>query len=280
MGKKHNSVRSAFAGGWSQQVRDQLDNVVIPERVKCKICKKVRLQSFFSKRQLDILRNAMVVQGQSNAVTGPGHATCRECSGNPVVELRCVICDKVKGLDEFAKNQRHDRDIARCLTCVQKHSEAEPVAEENKLLTGSELSSAQHPGMILDGTLAESTKRLALRDVPHAASGRDDESSGWIERGRIDDYNRGRDKGRELATIDPRGNADRLRQSGWASWGITPSDTAASVTHSSPMTPRRDSKFARVKAVKPPGQSLRVPDPTQDLEDSDGEDPEPLDQYL
>ncbi|PLB40183.1 uncharacterized protein BDW47DRAFT_123697 [Aspergillus candidus] len=273
MGKRYNSVRSAFAGGWSQHVRDQLDNVNIPERVKCKICKKVRLQSSFSKRQLDILRNAMVVQGQSNAVTGPGHATCRECSGNPVVELRCVICDKVKGLDEFAKNQRHDRDTA-------KHSEAEPVAEENKLLTGSELSSAPHPGMIMDGTLAESTKRLALRDAPHAASGRDDESSGWIERGRIDDYNRGREKGRELATIDPRGNADRLRQSGWASWGITPSDTAASVTHSSLLTPRKESNFARVKSVKPPGQSLRVPDPTQDPEDSDGEEPEPLDQYL
>lgn len=98
----------------------------------------------------------------------------------------------------------------------------------------------------MDGTLAESTKRLALRDAPHAASGRDDESSGWIERGRIDDYNRGREKGRELATIDPRGNADRLRQSGWASWGITPSDTAASVTHSSLLTPRKESKFARV----------------------------------
>ena len=54
----------------------------------------------------------MVVQGQSNAVTGAGHATCRECAGNPIVELRCVVCDKVKGLDEFAKNQRHDRDVA------------------------------------------------------------------------------------------------------------------------------------------------------------------------
>lgn len=98
----------------------------------------------------------------------------------------------------------------------------------------------------MDGTLAESIKRLTLRDVPYAASGRDDESSGWIERGRIGDYNRTREKGRELATLDPQGNADRLCQSGWASWGITPSDTAASVTHSSPMTPRRESKFARV----------------------------------
>src|SRR4051794_8664474 len=77
----------------------------------------------------------------------------------------------------------------------------------------------------MDGTLAESTKRLTLRDVSYTASGRDDESSGWIERGRINDYNRAKEKGRELVTIDPQGNADRLRQSGWASWGITPSDT-------------------------------------------------------
>lgn len=74
-------------------------------------CKKIRMQSAYSKRQLDVLRNAIVVQG-GRALTGPGLAKCRECVGGQTVELRCVICDETKGLEEFAKNQRHDRDHA------------------------------------------------------------------------------------------------------------------------------------------------------------------------
>jgi hypothetical protein len=74
-------------------------------------CRKMRLQSAYSKRQLDALRNAIVVQG-GRALTGPGHAKCRECVGGQTVELRCIVCDEAKSSEEFARNQRHDRDFA------------------------------------------------------------------------------------------------------------------------------------------------------------------------
>lgn len=80
------------------------------DRVKCEVCKKFRLQSFFSKRQLENLRNAMAVQGERASLQG--HAKCRDCVGGPNVELRCSICDQTKGLEDFAKNQRQNRDAA------------------------------------------------------------------------------------------------------------------------------------------------------------------------
>lgn len=69
------------------------------------------MQSAFSKRQLDILRNAMVQLG-ATALSGPGYAKCRTCVGGQTVEMTCSSCDKVKGLDEFAKAQRHNPDTA------------------------------------------------------------------------------------------------------------------------------------------------------------------------
>lgn len=69
------------------------------------------MQSAFSKRQLDALRNAIVLKG-ATALNGPGYAKCRTCVGNQTVELTCMSCDKVKGLDEFAKSQRHNPDTA------------------------------------------------------------------------------------------------------------------------------------------------------------------------
>lgn len=80
-------------------------------RIKCENCKKIRMQSAFSKRQLDILRNAMVIEG-AKAVTGRGHAKCRTCVGGQTVELRCCICDQIRGLEKFAKAQRQNRDRA------------------------------------------------------------------------------------------------------------------------------------------------------------------------
>lgn len=54
------------------------------------------------------------------------HVTCTLCTAGQTVELKCYVCDKVKGLHEFAKNQRKDPDNARCIKCVDSDITAEP----------------------------------------------------------------------------------------------------------------------------------------------------------
>lgn len=72
------------------------------------------MQGAFSKRQIDVLRNAMVTEG-AKALSGRAYARCRYCVSGQAVELRCCVCDKTKGLEDFAKNQRGNRDTAVCL---------------------------------------------------------------------------------------------------------------------------------------------------------------------
>ncbi|KAF5867030.1 hypothetical protein ETB97_006876 [Aspergillus alliaceus] len=109
-------VRNAYAGVYSDTIKRQLEKVVIPERFDnssstWSMSTKLTTVPLKSQIQLDALRNAIVVKG-GRALTGPGHAKCRECVGGQTVELRCIICDQTKSLEEFAKNQRHDRDWA------------------------------------------------------------------------------------------------------------------------------------------------------------------------
>lgn len=53
------------------------------------------------------------------------HVTCTLCTAGQTVELKCYVCDKVKGLEDFAKNQRKDPDNARCTKCVGTDIETE-----------------------------------------------------------------------------------------------------------------------------------------------------------
>lgn len=71
------------------------------------------MQSMFSKRQLEYLRHGIITQG-ARAVNGTGIAKCRTCVGGQTVELKCCICDKIKGLNDFAKAQRQFHDTAVC----------------------------------------------------------------------------------------------------------------------------------------------------------------------
>ena len=85
-------------------------------RIKCEICKKFRMQTAFSNKQLNTMREAIFQYGQAALSDDqPGYVKCRSCSGTQVVELLCSVCDKTKGLDEFAKSQRRNPDTAVCL---------------------------------------------------------------------------------------------------------------------------------------------------------------------
>lgn len=68
------------------------------------------MQSMFSKRQLSHMQSA-VAQGLRSAAV----SRCRVCVGGQTVELKCSICDTVKGLNEFARAQRQNHETAVCL---------------------------------------------------------------------------------------------------------------------------------------------------------------------
>lgn len=49
------------------------------------------------------------------------HITCRDCTATQNTEMKCYLCDTVKGLASFSKNQRKTPD-----TAVSKSSSVKP----------------------------------------------------------------------------------------------------------------------------------------------------------
>ncbi|KAL6235210.1 hypothetical protein BDW75DRAFT_240378 [Aspergillus navahoensis] len=244
-------VPSAYAKGYSESIKRQL---------KCKTCKKFRNINTYSKRQLDIFRNAFVMHGQQ-ALTA-GHATCRGCTGGQVMELRCCVCDQVKGLDDFAVRQRKEHEFARCLVCVQGHKDAEPVIDENKLLADGELSTTEGTITNIGSTLAGSTSRVTSDAPGHGSSfagiiGNVPSGGGvWVEPERHEMNSSG---GQGLSSY---GNSQRnlaafnanTVHSGRAPFGVQRSEAAASVRSDG-----KEGKFAKVKAWRPEEVSHDTP---------------------
>ncbi|KAF9892131.1 hypothetical protein FE257_002537 [Aspergillus nanangensis] len=171
-------IRSAYGGGYSESIKQRLEKIVIPEKVKCVACKVIQTQSAFSKRQLDDLRHAIYTDNINPTTTGM--VKCRNCVGNQILEMRCSVCDEVKGLDEFARNQRHNKDVARCLVCVQAHRDADPLGEEQKLLLDCEYSTLNSTTVTLSQLDARSS--LASRSGDSEDGGISLLRDGWVER--------------------------------------------------------------------------------------------------
>ncbi|KAL4870105.1 Stc1 domain-containing protein [Aspergillus spectabilis] len=282
-------TRSAYAGGYSDSIKRQLEIVRLPDKIRCKTCNKYRLMLSYSNRQLDLVRNAIVVNGPKTL--SAGHATCRMCTGGQVTELTCCICGVTKGMSEFAKNQRSLHEQARCLNCVQGHKDAEPIIDENKLPTEGDIAStkgaitASHFG----SSLAESTRRLILSDAPgngtSFAGNTESVPAGggvWVEPEQHDATSSR--EGFNISSYNSYSQATQAAKgaksvdSGWELYGIKSSRVAASVASDV------DRKFARIKAYKPEVQATtpsrvlpRVPEAipesvVQSDEDEDDDD--------
>ncbi|KAI9044056.1 uncharacterized protein KD926_001879 [Aspergillus affinis] len=283
-GRRSPLNRSAYSGGYSDTIKRQLERVVIPEKIKCVVCEKFRMQSAYSKRQIDILRNVIVVQGP-RAAHG-AHARCRVCVGGPNSEIRCYICDQTKGLEEFAKNQRQNRDIARCLNCVQNHTDAEPVLEENKHLLEIDGTATS----IATSQLGDEMSANTTRKPSEKGEDVDDETSSgggvWLEKGKHKASTEEKGSGYQSNAYGPQGNLHRrtaapseVSQSvyrGWDSWGVTASasNTGFSGYNYSSPAPRRSSNFARIPAVRAERSDAPTkcePEPSRPSVESDDE---------
>jgi len=104
----------------------------------------------FSEKQLNNLRNGLA-SGQVPANTAKAWITCRTCVGVQHHEMLCIQCDRVKGLEDFAKTQRRTPDMAvswdiqhqsannprltchqLCKTCSAINSNEKPLEDKNK----------------------------------------------------------------------------------------------------------------------------------------------------
>ncbi|OJJ80614.1 uncharacterized protein ASPGLDRAFT_51475 [Aspergillus glaucus CBS 516.65] len=300
-------VKSAYVGGWNENTKRKLEQVTIPDKVKCVNCKKVRMQSMFSKRQLEYLRHGIITQG-ARAVNGTGIAKCRTCVGGQTVELKCCICDKIKGLEDFAKAQRQLHDTARCLNCVQFITDTELV-DEQKLIPESELTTqdtALTRSQFDDESLAATTNRLNLNS-PYARSGfsvleeeDDDLSIGggvWVESESGNDENSlSKGKSRMYTSFDASSTAHRRvtdsQSGGYDSfrgngngqvYALKYQSAAAQVPNVRtgntlprlPLPKKKASNFAKVPGRRVPANeapSMRVPESTAEAHHSDDDD--------
>ncbi|PYH99604.1 hypothetical protein BO71DRAFT_170445 [Aspergillus ellipticus CBS 707.79] len=285
-------ARNAYAGGYSESVRRQVNTVTLPDKIKCGTCGKIRPVDTFSKRQLDTLRNAMVTEG-ARAMTS-GRARCRNCTGGSLSELKCSICDQVKSMEDFAKNQRQERDTARCLNCVQKHSEADPVLEGQRLIAEGKKATATSGTASQTGTNSMKGSGNAS-GTPSAYDDDDDDDlqsiggGTWLE-GHGAEKKASKGKERTFTGYDAQGKAHRMRfqpetaesvHSGWGNWGVTAGSTQRITSLRVP--PKRESRFAKVKSPrfeKSEAPSMSVPEPTGQTVDNDEDNDNDLEEYL
>lgn len=96
-----------------------------PSQIRCAVCQKTKSREEFSKRQLLKFTSYNKGSRTTKKDVDSVHVTCTLCTAGQTVELKCYVCDKVKGLEDFAKNQRKDPDNARCTKCVGTDIETE-----------------------------------------------------------------------------------------------------------------------------------------------------------
>lgn len=71
---------------------------------------------------------------------------CRKCMGQRVVEIECIMCNKTKGIEEFAKSQRKNSDTAKCFKCMEEQVRQEPINERRYEPGGNPFDTPDHSG--------------------------------------------------------------------------------------------------------------------------------------
>ncbi|KKZ64188.1 hypothetical protein EMCG_01536 [[Emmonsia] crescens] len=241
------------------------DYITYNRRIKCKVCKKIREQSAFSKRQLEELCKGMLKSG-CNGITGQKYAGCLNCMCGQVVELTCCVCDTTMALEFFSKAQRHDPDNARCKNCVQGHLEREPVSEDIRETIEDGTSyggtstfsqsqggdftipsfhghSLAHNGYWQEGSVAQdsyigNTNEFDSEEEELSVASGTGSGGVWLEQPRrrplTEASNEG--EGTKFTAFDPQGNPHNrtaeapavapTMHSGWEGWGVVPQSRA------------------------------------------------------
>jgi hypothetical protein len=104
-----------------------LKSVSIPPKIECSRCRKSLPHAKYSTKQLTNVRYQIKTGGDYKNIN------CQGCTGPQVVEVQCMMCNKTKGLEKFAKSQRARPDNAVCLNLLSDVLWAKDVTEMLRL---------------------------------------------------------------------------------------------------------------------------------------------------
>ncbi|KAF1851643.1 uncharacterized protein K460DRAFT_38780 [Cucurbitaria berberidis CBS 394.84] len=111
---------------YNQEEIDRLQGIPLPEKIRCGRClKNLNSQAKYSVKQLTEARAQIKNFGRMNKAIN-----CRKCMGEKATEIECTVCNKTKGLEEFANSQRNKPDTARCFKCTDERVSQEAINDE------------------------------------------------------------------------------------------------------------------------------------------------------
>ncbi|KAK9760561.1 hypothetical protein K7432_015289 [Basidiobolus ranarum] len=101
-------------------------DVSITNQIYCFCCKLSKARAEFSNSQLAKSRYSSL--GYKAKRKRP---SCKECTAKVNLNMHCIVCGKEKSLEEFYKNQRRYREMARCKDCWKLSEESTPLDESD-----------------------------------------------------------------------------------------------------------------------------------------------------
>ncbi|KAF2850893.1 hypothetical protein T440DRAFT_74324 [Plenodomus tracheiphilus IPT5] len=108
-----------------QDDMDKVKNVPLPAKIKCGRCNRFCVPASFSNKQLTDARYQVMENGRMTKTIN-----CKKCTGQQIVEIKCTVCERTHGLEEYAKAQRKDPDTAICFACMERQVNDAAIREE------------------------------------------------------------------------------------------------------------------------------------------------------
>ncbi|RMY90636.1 hypothetical protein D0862_09913 [Hortaea werneckii] len=238
-------------GGYDKAV---IQNVALPEKIKCSRCNKLKAPSNYSNKQIDDLKKKIHQEYGFNATT-QGFVPCMTCTGAPRTEMECHYCGITKSLDHFSKQQRKDPDRASCWDCMaeRQNQPAGAGGSDDDSPTSEDEDSYGDDSDDEVGTVSGTYATLSI----NSSTARGTSSNGGVLLG---SKGPGGHTGSTLSSTQGGGVAlAGFRPVGTTALGRAPSTVTQSSTNPTPTSSRgekkgvlqdssNDNKFAKVKA--------------------------------
>ncbi|ORY94846.1 hypothetical protein BCR43DRAFT_494690 [Syncephalastrum racemosum] len=118
-GRFSNAAYSNLDPHGTYKANDQ--TTALPKTLHCVFCNE--------DKQLDAFTKSQIAKVTYNPWAPPSYnkkqktVCCKKCTAKQTQKLTCASCTRTKPLESFAKNQRRNAHMARCLKCMKKREE-------------------------------------------------------------------------------------------------------------------------------------------------------------